>query len=136
MARVAVELSSRIVFYAAEETAESVRSYLNYHHPLIRDEYAAFDEGESLLQLAESVKKDHLFVLIMARQGTISYEKRMSHMPQVMARVFANKNFLIIYPDQESGANDMPSFSEPHGRDVVNPSKLTQWLSKYLNRMG
>ena len=136
LARVAVELSSRIVFYAAEETAESVRSYLNYHHPLIRDEYAAFDEGESLLQLAESVKKDHLFVLIMARQGTISYEKRMSHMPQVMARVFANKNFLIIYPDQESGANDMPSFSEPHGRDVVNPSKLTQWLSKYLNRMG
>lgn len=136
VARIAVELGSRICFYASEPTSEAVRTYLTNRHPLIRDEYAAYDDEVSLSRFADSVKADHLFVLVTARQGTISYEKRMSRMPQMMMRFFASKNFLIIYPDQESGANDMPSFSEPHGRDVVNPSRLTRWLSKYLSRMG
>lgn len=136
VARLAIEIGCRILFHATEETASLIQSYMNHYHPLLRDEYKPFGEDESLASLADEVNDDHLFVLVTARHGTISYEKRMNHLQQELLQHFTQKSFIIVYPDQEGEALSDLTFSEPHGRDVNNPSRLSRWLSKWISRIG
>lgn len=136
LARFAIEIGCRIEFHATEETACLIRNYLSIYHPLVRDEYTPFDDDVSLKELAEHTAPDHLFVLVTARHGTVSYERRMAKLEQQMGKNFADKSFMIIYPDHSGEATDVTTFSAPHGQSPYAPSRLTQWLSKWISKIG
>ena len=136
LARLALEIGCRIEFHADEETAELIRAYLSHYHPLIRDEYSSLHEEKTIADFAEHVADDHLFVVIAARHGTISYEKNMAKLQHLMQKHFSQRSFMVIYPDQQGEAVDVPTFSEPHGRDLASGSRISRWLSRWVRKMG
>jgi len=133
--RVTAEIGCRIDFHATEETSHLIRAYKNRFHPNVRDEYSPFDDDVSLELLAQETGAENLFVLISARKGTISYEKRMSKMQFMLSKYFSDKNLMIIYPDQNGEATDTTNFTEPHG-SIYHSSKMSQWFSKWISKIG
>lgn len=136
VARLALETGCRIEFNATEETAGAIRAYLNYFHPLVRDEYAPYSDGISLEALSKDVRDDYLFVLVMARHGTISYERRMGKMQHEVGKHFSGKSLMIVYPEQRGDAAEMQLFGEPHIHPVARQSRINQWLSKWISKIG
>jgi hypothetical protein len=136
VARLAIEIGCRVEFHAHEETAQLIQGYLNHYHPLIRDEYRPFSSDASLEEFANSLSDDHLFVLVTARHGTISYEKRMSRMQVMMQKYFAQKSFMLVFPDQQGEAVDVPTFIEPHIHGTSGSSPINRWLSRWIRKIG
>lgn len=136
LARLAVEIGCRIQYYAAEQTANLLREYNGRMHPLLRDEYLHMPGAFALSSLADRVGDGDLFVPIMARRGTISFEKAMNYLQRDIRQYFPQASLLIVYPDQEGDVRSDVSFSDPHGAVAVNPSRLSQWLSRWMQKIG
>jgi hypothetical protein len=136
LARLTLEIGCRIEFHADEETAELIRAYLSHYHPLIRDEYPSVNERKNIDDFADYVADDHLFVVVAARHGTLSYEKRMAKLQHLMQKHFSNRSFMVIYPDQQGEAVESLTFSEPHGRELASGSRISRWLSRWVRKMG
>jgi len=134
--RLAVEIGCRILFYAAETTASILRDYNNRMHPLLRDEYVHYAASSTLADLDGQVGEGDLLVPVMARRGTISFEKRMNHLQKNLRQYFQHVSLLIVYPDQEGDLRSDLSFTEPHGREINNPSRLSNWLSRWIQQIG
>jgi hypothetical protein len=66
-----------------------------------------------LPQLAADISEDHLFVVVTARKGTISYKNALERLPDELQRHFSGKNLMIIFPDQYGDTkDDRMSFTE------------------------
>ena len=74
LARMAGNLDCRIQFHGRNESLELIREYINNHHPSVRAEYTFMAHWNELPRLAENIREDHMFVVITARKGTISYK--------------------------------------------------------------
>lgn len=133
--RLSIEIGCRICFHAEEQTAELIRAYEQQCHPLVRDEYRISDADIRLAALADELNEDHLLVVVTARKGTISYDKRMAQLPTRLAEKLPGISRLIVFPDQEGEPDSELSFSAPHGQEL-RQSAITIWLSKWIRKMG
>jgi len=136
LARLAIEIGCRIVFHAAEQTAGLIREYLTQTHPLVRDEYQPFDTHSDLPTLIRDHAADQLLVLVLARRGTISHEKWMNHLQELLLPAAEQLNLMLLYPDQEGDAPDTTSFTQPHITEAPSPSRLSLWMSKWIRKIG
>ena len=85
-----------------------------------------------LPQLAAHIAEDHLFVVVTARKGTISYKNAIERLPDELQRYFSGKNLLIIFPDQYGDQkDDRMSFTEAQHHEE---SSLYDWLLKQLHK--
>lgn len=112
LSRAAERISCRMVFHGREDTCELIREYIAEHHPDVRAEYQLMQHWKSVTKLAEVVNKDHLFVVITARPGTMSYKPAFDKLPQELTQSFPDCSLLIIYPDQH-GTQDLMTFTAP-----------------------
>lgn len=137
LSRMAGEIGCRIAFNATEQTANLIRRYLRRYYPNVRAEYSLLDSWDDLLLLSKDISFDHLFVVVTARPGTISYQKSFQQLPKQILSYFANNSLMIIFPDQYGEASDSLTFSEPHGKPLTaGGSRVTAWLSKWISNMG
>ncbi len=58
------------------------------------------------------VKDDHMFVIVTARKGTISYKPAMDDLPNEINQYFSGKTIMIIFPDQYGNGMDSMTFAE------------------------
>lgn len=134
--RLSIEIGCRICFHAEEQTAELIRAYENQCHPLVRDEYRICDDDNRQENLTALLAEDHLLVIVAARRGTLSYEKRMAQLTRHLSEQLPHISRLIIFPDQEGEGQALTvSFSAPHGQEI-RQSAVTRWLSKWIRKMG
>lgn len=136
IARLAIEIGCRVEFHATAATGELIRNYLEFFHPLIRDEYKTCDELLPISQYAEELHPDHLLVVVSARPGTISFDNRMRGFRQELATHFSDRNLIVVFPDQEGDAPVVPTFSAPLLMENHGPSRLSAWLSHWVSRIG
>ncbi len=136
LARLALEIGCRVAFHAHADTAPLIQAYMAHFHPLVRDEYKTADAETLLDELIPDTAPDHLVVLVGARRGTISYDRRMEKSQGDIVRRLDGRSLLIVIPDQEGGATDTPTFSEPRGRELPHTSRASAWLSKWMARIG
>lgn len=133
--RLSIEIGCRLCFHAEEQTAELIRAYNQQCHPLVRDEYRISDADIRWAALKEELNEDHLLIIVTARKGTISYEKRMAQLASRLEQELPDVSRLILFPDQQGEAVDMVSFSAPHGQEI-RQSAISRWLSKWIGKMG
>jgi hypothetical protein len=92
---------------------ELIREYINNLHPAVRAEYTFMAHWNELPKLAETIKEDHLFVVITARKGTISYKNALERLPNELMQHYSGKNLMIIFPDQYGNQKeDRMTFTE------------------------
>ncbi|OWP33352.1 sodium:proton antiporter [Prevotella intermedia] len=112
LARLASNTDCRIVFHARQESLELIMGYIRNRHPNVRAEYAEMQHWNELPHLANEVNDDHLFVIITARKGTISYKNAMERIPEEVNRFFKSKTLMIIFPDQYGNPMDGMTFAQ------------------------
>ena len=112
LARLASNTDCRIVFHARQESLELIMGCIRNRHPNVRAEYAEMQHWNELPHLANEVNDDHLFVIITARKGTISYKNAMERIPEEVNRFFKSKTLMIIFPDQYGNRMDGMTFAQ------------------------
>ena len=106
------QLGCRIDFHAHRDTIPLLRTYIETNHPSARTSFVALDDWNDLLIVTQHLSYDHLFVLISARRGGISWQPAFENLPTQLVRHFSNNSLMIIYPEQFGQAHEL-SFAQP-----------------------
>ncbi len=132
LARMAGNLDCRIQFHGRNESMELIGQYINNRHSEVRAEYTYMAHWNELPRLAENINDDHLFVVITARKGTISYKNALERLPNELKQHFSGKNLMIIFPDQYgSQMEDKMTFTEAqHQEESSVYDTLARWLRR------
>ena len=131
LCRLAGQLDCRIQFHGREESLTLIANYINNNHSSVRAEFTVMKHWNELPQLAAHITDDHLFVVVTARKGTISYKNAIERLPDELQRYFSGKNLMIIFPDQYGDQKeDRMSFTEAQHHEE---SSVYDWLLKLLH---
>jgi hypothetical protein len=133
LARFAGNLDCRIQFHGRNESLELIRQYINNHHPSVRAEYTFMAHWNELPRLAEKISQDHMFVVITARKGTISYKNALERLPKELMQHFSGKNLMIIFPDQYGTQKEesMTFTAAQHQEETSYYDAISRWLHKH-----
>lgn len=129
LGRMASQLACNICFYSNEATMSYIKEVFQrgpaanlafYNHKI---EWCDFSK------IREQVHSSHLFVVVSARKGTLSYDASFERMPAQLARNFADNSMVVIYPEQfEQG--EYISFSDPLGHnESQHYDKAREWVT-------
>ena len=131
LSRMAGNLDCRVEFHGRKESLVLIREYINNRHPSVRAEFVEMPHWNQLPQLAAKIKDDHMFAVVTARKGTISYKNALEHLPEEISRYFNGKSIMIIYPDQYGETQDQMTFAEPQHTEERS---AYDWLRERLRR--
>ena len=135
LARLADNLECRITYHAREDTMEMITEWVRNQHPQLRAEYMTMSHWNQLPHLATTIASDHLFVVVTARKGTISYKSAQEKLPYEIEHYFNGTNLMIIFPDQYGGTMDEITFSQPqHTEEKSAYEALHDWITKHVKR--
>lgn len=133
LARMAGNLECRIHFHAKRETLSLINEYLQNRHPGVRAEYSFMAHWIDMPKLADSVNDDHMFVVVTARKGTISYKPALERLPEELTKYFTGKSLMIIFPDQYGEPVEVMTFVAPqHHEQRSAYDILTTWIMKHF----
>ena len=130
LSRIAGNLECRIQFHGRTETLSLVNEYIKNRHPQVRADYSNMDHWNELPKLANDVVDDHLFVIVTARKGTVSYKNALEYLPDEVQRYFNGKNLVIIFPDQYGDQEVMTYSQSQHTEERSAWESLARWIDK------
>ena len=130
LSRIAGNLECRIQFHGRTETLSLVNEYIKNRHPQVRADYSNMDHWNELPKLANDVADDHLFVIVTARKGTVSYKNALEYLPDEVQRYFNGKNLVIIFPDQYDDQEVMTYSQSQHTEERSAWESLARWIDK------
>jgi len=134
LVRLARNLDCRILFHGRRDTLALINEFVQNQYAETRAEYREMEHWNEMPKLASSIAEDHLFVVITARKGTVSYKSALERLPDELTRYFSGKNLIILFPDQYGKANDTMSFAESQHQEQQSAYELLiAWLRKRFN---
>ena len=130
LSRLAEQLDCRIQFHGRQDSLTLIAEYINNRHPNVRAEYTQMEHWNELPQLAADISEDHLFVVVTARKGTISYKNALERLPDELQAHFSGKNLMIIFPDQFGvQKEERMSFTEAqHHEENSIYENISRWI--------
>jgi len=99
---IALRTSSKLLFSGYEKSFSEIRKIFNADDVNLEIEYLVSDSSHPIIDQAQRVSIQELYVVIAARRRTLSFTHYIDHMPRDLARYYENKNFIIIYPEQRA----------------------------------
>ncbi|WP_278994526.1 cation:proton antiporter [Prevotella melaninogenica] len=129
LARMAGNLECRIAFHGRNETLQLVNEFIRNRFPSVRAEYEEMAHWKDLPTLGSQVREDHLFVIVTARKGTISYKTAMERLPEELNKFIKGKTIMIIFPDQYGSEMDDMTFAQPqHTEERSAYEAVREWI--------
>ena len=129
LARMAGNLECRIAFHGRSETLQLVNEFIRNRFPSVRAEYEEMAHWKELPTLGAQVREDHLFVIVTARKGTISYKTAMERLPEELNKFIKGKTIMIIFPDQYGSEMDDMTFAQPqHTEERSAYEAVREWI--------
>lgn len=133
LSRLAENLECRIDFHGRKDTLELISEFAHNRHPNMRAEYIIMEHWNELPQLARTIAADHMFVVVTARQGTISYKNAMERLPDELTRYFSGTSMMIVFPDQYGDAMDKMTFAQPqHTEEESAYETIREWMRRRM----
>ena len=134
LARVVKNLECRIQFHGRADTLQMIGEYMKNKHSEIRAEYLKMEHWNEMPKLASSIADDHLFVVVTARKGTVSYKNALDRLPDELTRYFSGKNLMIIFPDQygDDKLLTMTFAASQHTEERSAYEALHEWIKRKL----
>ena len=135
VARLSVNLECRTIFHGRTDTLALINQYVRNRHPEMRVEFMQMDHWNEMPRLAATIAEDHLFIVIAARKGTVSYKNALEHLPEEIQQFFSGKNIIIIFPDQHGDPMDEMTFAQPQHQEERSAYLASkEWVNKKLTR--
>ena len=136
LSRIAANTECRIDFHGRQDTLQLISGYVRNRHPSVRGEYVQMEHWKELPRLAAEVKEDHLFVIVTARKGTISYKTAMERLPEEINRFFKGKTIMIIFPDQYGDRMDGMTFAQSqHTEERSAYDVFREWIISKIRKI-
>ncbi len=131
LARLAENLECKTEFHGRDDVLPLIGSYLATRHANVRATYSTMHHWAEMPQVAANIAADHLFVVVTARKGTVSYKNALEQLPDEVTRYFSGKNIIIIFPDQHGDPMDEMTFAQPqHTEDRSAYEAIGKLLGK------
>ncbi len=135
LCRISKQLACRVHFFANQGTLGLLRGVVTKLEADTATEFSELEDWDDLLLLTGQVNFDHLFVVVSARKGSISYLPSFEKLPLQISRYFANNSLLIVYPDQFGEPQEIVSFSDPRGETEGRAYEvITNWIYKWFRK--
>ncbi len=135
-ARLAGNLDCRIQFHGRQDTLQLIAEYVKNRHHKVRATYVEMKHWNELPQLASAIAEDHLFVVVTARKGTVSYKAALERLPEEITRFFSGINLMIVFPDQYGDASgETLTFAEPqHQEEESAYNAINRWIKRHVRK--
>lgn len=111
LCRMGQQLGCRIDFHGHPDTQPVLEEYIHNFHDRLRYVFAPLEDWNGLLVVTQKLDFDHLFVLVSARRGSLSWQPSFDNIPSQLMKYFSDNNLMIIYPEQHH--TDDLSFTDP-----------------------
>ncbi|MBP7857037.1 MAG: cation:proton antiporter [Prevotella sp.] len=135
LARLGETLECRMIFHARKDTLALIAEYMNNRHQNVRTEYMEMEHWNEMPILASTIAEDHLFVVVTARKGSVSYKNALERLPQELRDHVKQTNLMIIFPDQYSDDPVTMTFAEPQPNDQESAyAALRAWAQQKLKK--
>ena len=131
LSRLACNMECHTEFHGRGDTLPLIAEYIRHYHPTMRCSFTEMTHWNEMPRIAESIQKDHLFVVVTARKGTVSFKNALEHLPEEIKHHFSGSNIMIIFPDQHGDAMDEMTFAQPqHTEDQSAYEAIGKWFKK------
>ena len=120
IARLGDNIECRMTLYGRKETLSLINEYMQARHPKLRITFTEMIHWNELPTIATTIAKDHLFIVVTARKGTISYKNALDKLPEELTNHFAGTNLMIIFPDQYVTDEENMTVANPEVHAKVN----------------
>ena len=135
LARMAGNLDCRIQFHGRQESLNLIGEYLQNRHPSVRSELTFMSHWNELPELAAQISEDHMFVVVTARKGTVSYKNALERLPDEINKYFNGKTLMIVFPDQYGASDDTMTFAQPqHTEERSAYDAVIEWAQKKVKK--
>lgn len=131
LSRLACNMECHTEFHGRGDTLPLIADYIRHYHPTMRCSFTEMTHWNEMPHIAESIQNDHLFVVVTARKGTVSFKNALEHLPEEIKHHFSGSNIIIIFPDQHGDAMDEMTFAQPqHTEDQSAYEAIGKWIKK------
>ncbi|MCF0192790.1 MAG: cation:proton antiporter [Prevotella sp.] len=134
LSRMAENLECGINFNARGDTTQLITEYMKAKHPRVRAQYFNMEHWNEMPALAETIKPDHLFVVVTARKGTVSYKNAQERLPEELTQHFTGKNLIIIFPDQHGDASTMTFAEATHTEELSAYDNISNFINNIFRK--
>ena len=135
LARMAGNLDCRIQFHGRQESLNLISEYLQNRHPSVRMQLTTMGHWNELPELAATIREDHMFVVVTARKGTVSYKNALERLPDEINKYFNGKTLVIVFPDQYGAPEDTMTFAQPqHTEEKSAYDAVIEWAQKKVKK--
>ena len=91
------------------------------------------EHWSELPMLASTISQDHMFVVVTARKGTVSYKTALDRLPEEITKYFKGKNLMIIFPDQFGEQMETMTFAQSqHTEERSAYDELQDWIYRKI----
>lgn len=135
IANMATQLGCKTIFYGHRDTLGQIKGRLIREKRNIRVEYHIMDKWNDILMLTGVVLEDDLFIIVSARQSSVSYSPNLDKLPSFLSKYFANNNIVILYPEQFGEVGDVTYFSDPLAISVHQNHAYLNRIKKYFTSL-
>ena len=136
LSRICENLECRVQFNGRMDTLQMVNQFVTNKHPNVRASYVDMPHWNELPKLASTISDDHMFVVVVARKGTVSYKAAMDRLPEELTKYFNGKNFMIIFPDQYGDDKTTMTFAQSqHTEEQSAYEAVAAWLHKKFHKV-
>ncbi|MDR2040028.1 MAG: cation:proton antiporter [Bacteroidales bacterium] len=97
--------SGELLFIGDRQTLSHV-SQMNEVSSLTGKNYRILDDFPDMPTLSGELTGEDVFIVISARQNTVSFSRKLILMPRVITRYFGHTNCVILYPEQPDVSPD------------------------------
>ena len=119
------EIGCRVIFCCHPDTQPLIRGVLHRGRYDIRHEYRDVEQWEDFVLLSNRILEDDLFILVSARESSVSHNNDMADSPGFLQKYFSRNNLIVLYPEQFGQAEPINTFVDPMSSDIHSvPSPL------------
>lgn len=123
-------IGAKCIFWGERKTLELIDA-INEKNLKLNAEYSEFTDWDDIKSIPENLKSNDLFIVITARQKSVSYFSSLEQVPLRLNKYFEAHSFILLYPFQlDSGSNDM-NFQY----SVLSPSPFKENFER-INTIG
>ena len=119
------EIGCRVIFCCHPDTQPLIRGVFHRGRYDIRHEYRDVEQWEDFVLLSNRILEDDLFILVSARESSVSHNNDMADIPGFLQKYFSRNNLIVLYPEQFGQAEPINTFVDPMSSDIHSvPSPL------------
>ena len=128
--QLAHQIGAKCMFWGERKTLEIVDA-INRSKLRLEAEYSEFTDWEDLKSLKNIVKQTDLFIVVSARQKSVSHFSALEQVPFRLNKHFHSKSFILLYPVRPEFVTGDLNFEY----SVLAPSSFKQNIAR-INNIG